>query len=70
MAGWGVFRWNRDGRYPESAAVKTFSRESDANKYATPRELVVRSLGGKTQAEKTADKKDASALAKFKRLFG
>ena len=31
---WGVFTWTGDGRYPEAAALKTFTREQPAQTMA------------------------------------
>jgi hypothetical protein len=30
---WGVFTWTGDGRYPEAAALRTFTREALAQAY-------------------------------------
>lgn len=31
---WGVFTWNQPGRYPRTAAVRTYKREGDAQRFA------------------------------------
>lgn len=38
---YGVFAWRGDGRYPESDAVKTFTRESAAEAFTTTDESYV-----------------------------
>lgn len=55
---YGVFTWNQAGRYPAEAAVRTYARESDAQKFADKENernaqlnLVVRPVRELTQQE-------------------
>ena len=39
---WGAYVWTGNGRYPEAAALRTFTSEKVADRWAAARELVVR----------------------------
>jgi len=39
---WGAYEWTGNGRYPEAVAVRTFTSEKVADRWAATRELVVR----------------------------
>ena len=39
---WGAFEWTGLGFYPEAEARRTFTSEKVAERWATPRDLVVR----------------------------
>lgn len=49
---YGVFEWNANNRYPRASAVKVYKQKAAAERFARPRNLVVRTVESAAELER------------------